>query len=165
MYMSVQKLSFSNREIAASFWETLPQCLVYCVAVQEWNTGGRPEHLVNSVAAGNLPRFYEIFKFLIREMGVTCRLTGIVVKLSEITCQEQGTVHTSYRFQVFIWNLRHDRTASWPGCPVRSITFLCSMVYGLLSSRKLCHFLRSPDMKPLPFGSQGGYQDNTFLFR
>lgn len=42
------------------------------------------------------------------------------------------------------------------------LCFFCSIIYGLLSSRKLCHFIISPGIKPLTMGRHRKYQDNTW---
>lgn len=46
---------------------------------------------------------------------------------------------------------------TWEG-----LCFFCSIIYGLLSSRKLCHFIISPGIKSLTMGRHRKYQDNTW---
>lgn len=42
------------------------------------------------------------------------------------------------------------------------LCFFCSIIYGLLSSRKLCHLIISPGAKPRTMGRHRKYQGNTW---
>lgn len=60
------------------------------------------------------------------------------------------------QFVVWVWKLHHNITTSKLGCPhFKRIMFGSSIIYGLLSNRKLWHYIISLGINPLTSGATG----------